>query len=444
MRCIRGCFFLGLVWAVVSAQAALSLELTQGMAAALPVGLQPFEHDNLATVSGNTTFTAVIHNDLTNSGEFKVVEPGLLDSMRASKSHDNKVWQKRGVNDVITGQITPMPDGRYRVHFQLVDVYAPKDNVLLSQTFVTTAAGLRPLAHHVSDLIYQQLTGVRGIFSTRIAYVLSHAVGTPQARYDLVVADADGFNPHVLLSSSDPILSPTWEPDGQALAYVSFENHHEAIYLQQIKTGHRRLVSNLPGINSAPAFSPDGKQLAVVLSTTGNPKIYTFNRSTHQLKQVTHGYSIDTEPAWAADGKSLLFTSDRGGSAQIYRVYLDDGRVERVTFDGHYNARAAFVPGQQAIVMMHRQDKAYGVARQDLENGFVQVLTQGDGNESPSVSPNGKMVIYAQSQGSKESLAVVSIDGHIQLRLPSQDGNVQEPAWSPFLAGASHEKIATP
>lgn len=429
---LLGCWFV--LCMSVTSDAALSLKLTQGISGAIPVGLQPFQQDSLATVAGNTTISAVIHNDLQNSGQFHVVEPGILDTLRPDQAKlDLTRWQKRGVDTLITGQLKSLSDGRYRVSFKLFNVYTPKQPALLSQSFVTTAGGMRHLAHHISDLIYKKLTGTRGIFSTKIAYVVDRQKNAQDAHYELVVADADGFGPHVLLSSSQPIMSPTWTPNGQSIAYVSFEGHRESIYLQNLASGKRRLISDFPGINSAPAFSPDGHRLALVLTKTGNPKIYIFNLLTHYLTQLTHGYSIDTEPAWAPDGQSILFTSSRGGSPQIYRDYLKGKRVERITFDGNYNARASFLPNGQAVIMMHRETTRFGIAKQDLGTGFIQSLSNSGSDESPSVSPNGRMIIYARESGDHRGLAVVSVDGRIRLRLPSRDGNVQEPAWSPFL-----------
>lgn len=410
--------------------AALSLELTQGTSAAMPIGLAPFTNEAAATVPGNTMLSNVIHDDLQNSGEFRVVEPTTLDGAMNSAN-----WQKKGVNNLIKGTVTALSNGSYQVSFQLINVFAPQAPVMLSMAFTTTQSGLRVLAHHISDMVYQKLTGTQGIFSTKIAYVLVQQFGGPNSplKYNLDVADADGFNPQTLLTSYDPIMSPTWTPDGHGLAYVSFEGHEASIYLQNLAAGSRQLVSRLPGINGAPAFSPDGSKLAMVLSVTGNPNIYMFNMNTHKLTQVVNDSFIDTEPAWAPDGGSLVFTSDRGGTAQIYRYYFANNRIERITFDGNYNARPSFLPNGKSIIMMHRETGTFGIARQDLDSGILQSLTQGNDDESPSVAPNGKMVIYATQVGGRGVLAVVSTDGRIKLRLPSRDGNVQEPAWSPFL-----------
>jgi len=287
--------------------AALSLEVTQGMSAAIPIALIPFNNNNLASVAGNTTMTAVVHNDLQNSGQFKVIEPGLFDSSSVKLSQINyKHWQQRGVNNLILGAIKPLIDGRYQVRFTLLNVYTPKHPIIISDKFITAQAGLRNLAHHIANVIFQKLTGIRGVFTTKIAYVLVEGAPNEKPYYKLIVADQDGFNPQVLLASSEPIMSPTWTPNGKDLAYVSFEKHEASIYLQDLVSGQRRLISRFPGINGAPSFSPDGKRIAMVLSTTGNPKIYVFNMNTKKLSQVTSGYSIDTELLGHPMG-SLLF-----------------------------------------------------------------------------------------------------------------------------------------
>ncbi len=417
-----------------TAFAALSLELTQGMSAAVPIALIPFSNENAAPVPGNTTLSAVIHDDLQNSGQFKVIEPGLLDTAPMDPQHlDFAAWQKRGVNNLILGSVKVLANGRYSVTVQLLNVYTPTSPVILFDTFVVSQAGLRALAHHISDVIYQKITGVRGIFSTKIAYVVVQPNFNATSRYNLVVADQDGFNPQTLLVSQQPIMSPTWTPNGRQLAYVSFENYTASIYLQDLTTGRRRLVSRFPGINNAPDFSPDGSKLAMVLSITNNPNIYVFDMRSHKLTQITNSDAIDTEPSWAPDGQSLLFTSSRGGTPQIYRYYFAGNKIQRVTFDGNYNARASFLPDGQSIVMMHRQTDQFGIAIQNLETGSIQTLTSSDSDESPSVAPNGKMIIYAEKFAGRGVLAVVSSDGRIKLRLPSREGNVQEPAWSPFL-----------
>lgn len=447
--CLIGLLVLLMLGGGFAVQAALNLELTQGVNAALPIAIVPFTNQQ-NNVPGNTTLTAVIKNDLQNSGQFRVIAPGLMSGLMHSKPvtlrNMNQVyWQKKGANDVLIGSVKSSLGGQYQVSFQLVSIYSggqakaniktsviPAGSVLLNQTFTTSQAGLRNLAHHISNLVYQKLTGVRGIFATKIAYVLvQNQQGSRQ--YTLYISDADGFNPQPLLVSKMPIMSPAWSPDGQQIAYVSFEHDRAAIYIQDLRTGQRQMVSDYPGINGAPAFSPDGTKLALVLTRTGNPKIYVMNLQTKKLTQITKGYSIDTEPAWSPDGKSLLFTSNRGGKPQIYEYNFNNASVERVTFTGNYNARSSFFPNGQSIVMMHRETGLFGIARQNLQSGQLQALTQSGSDESPSLSPNGKMVVYAMRYGGRGVLAMVSTDGRIKLRLPARAGNVQEPAWSPFL-----------
>ena len=422
---------------IPAAQAALDLELTQGVAAAQPIAVVSFAGE-ANNVPGNTTLTQVIKNDLQNSGQFRVSTPGLLGQKPSQVEQVNfPYWRKQGVNDVVIGRVKSIGRSRYEVSFQLVNVYGKQSNstntVLLDETFRAQQSGLRQLAHHISDLIYQKLTGTRGIFNTKIAYVLVNREPDQVPHYTLTVADSDGFNPRPLLRSVEPIMSPSWSPNGKVLAYVSFEHQRAEVYLQDVATGSRQMVSAVPGINGAPSFSPDGRQLALVLSRTGNPKVYTFDLTKRKLREITFGYSIDTEPSWAPDGKSIIFTSNRGGTPQIYQYDFATSQVNRLTFDGNYNARASYLPGEQGIVMMHRQTGLFGIAKQDLATGQVRVLTEDGSDESPSVAPNGKMVIYATNAGGRGVLGVVSINGRIKIRLPAREGSVQEPAWSPYL-----------
>jgi TolB protein len=420
------------------ADAALDLELTQGMNAAIPIAIIPFDGPKV-TVPGNETLTQVIKDDLQNSGQFRVTGPDSLDQTPKNLSEVNYgYWRKQGVNDLVIGAIHPLGGNQYEVAFSLVSVFANAnhanaDNIITSQSFRIEANNMRDLAHHISDMIYQALTGVRGIFSTKIAYVLVQRAADMSAKYTLEVADADGFNPRPLLVSNEPIMSPTWSPNGEKIAYVSFEGHRAAIYTQDLATGRRELISDAPGINNAPAFSPDGRQLALVLTKNGNPNIYLLNLGSHSLQEVTSDPYIDTEPAFSADGKSLLFTSSRYGSPQIFQYVFASGKVSRVTYQGDYNARADFLPDDQGFVLMHRDRGLFGIARVSLATGQLQVLAQGGADESPSLAPNGKMIIYATQQGGRGVLAQVSIDGRVKLRLPAREGSVQEPAWSPFL-----------
>lgn len=434
--------FFGLVFAL-RVDAALHLVLTQGVNAAIPVALVPFsgQSDNVA---GNTTLSNIIKSDLQNSGEFRIKTPEVDNQPNNLGSVNFSAFQKLGVNALIMGQIKKTISGGYQVSFQLLNVYGQNHEklgeedadkaVLLNQQFRVSQAGLRQLGHHISDLIYEKLTGIKGVFSTKIAYVLVKQLDESDRQYQLVVADADGFNPQVLLQSSQPIMSPAWTPDGDSIAYVSFEGHEASIYLQKLSTGTRKRISRSPGINGAPAFSPDGKKLALVLSKTGSPKIYILDLMTKKLEKITKGYSIDTEPAWAPDGKSLYFTSSRAGGPQIFQYDFDTRQVSRVTFDGSYNARACLTPHGKMMVMMHREMDLFGIAKLNLSSGRMTVLTTSGNDESPSLAPNGKMVLYGTQFAGREVLGVVSIGGRVKLRLPAQAGNVQDPAWSPFLS----------
>lgn len=417
---------LGLSVVLSVAHAGLNLVLTQGVDQAQPIAI-PALIGPKTLVSGGISLMQVVRNDLTNSGQFRVI-PSANQTQKPLQSVDYNSWRQLGVNTVVLGTVKSIL-GLYTVHIELIDVYTK--TVLLNKTYTVRETQLRQLAHKISDAVYQKLTGVRGIFSTKLAYILvQNHQGVSQ--YRLEVCDADGFNPRTLLVSPMPLMSPAWSPDGSQIAYVSFEHHRAAIYSQDVASGQRIKISDAPGINGAPAFAPDGTKMALVLTRTGYPKIYIKNLISGKLKQLTKGWSIDTEPNFAPDGKSLLFTSNRGGTPQIYRYNLQTAKVDRVTFSGNYNARARFFPSQKAIVMLHRESGLFGIATQNLATGRVEVLTRANSDESPSLAPNGRMVIYATQYGGKGVLAMVSTDGRVQLRLPARDGNVQEPAWSPF------------
>lgn len=418
-----------------STQAAIELELTRGMNKAYPITILPFAGDTVEA-PGDVTVDQLVAHDLQYSGQFRVLDS---QGQTSAQSVNNTFWKEQGADAILTGTVKSLGSDRYQVNIQLINLYAgsdqgqPANTVLLSETFSASQSLLRALTHHISDVIYEKITGIRGIFSTKIAYVLVQRQQGMKSKYSLEMADVDGFNPQTLLVSYEPIMSPVWSPDGNKLAYVSFEGHRSGIYLQDLRTGQRQLLSRAPGINGAPAFSPNGQQLALVLTKTGNPKIYLLNLSDGQLTPVTSGWSIDTEPNFSPDGKKLLFTSNRDGTPQIYEYSFDGGNVNRITYTGNYNARGRYLANEPAIVMMHREESSFGIAKQMLGGGQIDVLVQTGLDESPSVAPNGKMVIYAMQEGGREVLAQVSTDGRIRLRLPAREGSVQEPAWSPFL-----------
>ncbi len=431
------------LFGLIPAHATLDLELTQGVSSAIPIAVSAFTNDSASSVPGNQAVSQIITNDLNNSGQFRVKN---TPENSAAGNFDFAYWRGQGVNDVVIGNVNALPNGKFQVQFRLMGLYAQNNAnqsdssaaTLLSQSFTTSREGLRTVSHHISDLVFQKLTGIRGVFNTKIAYILvnrqPNLPGRPmKSQYRLEVADMDGYNPQTLLTSKQPIMSPSWDPDGKNIAYVSFENHEAGIYFQNIYNAHRQLVTRFPGINGAPAFSPDGQKMALVLAISGNPKIYLLDLASKKLTQLTQGSSIDTEPCFSPDGKSMIFTSDRGGSPQIYRYTLATGQTERLTFTGNYNARALYLPDERGIVMMHREGGLFSIAYQNLASGQFRTLTQAGSDESPSLAPNGQMIIYATDTAERGVLAMVSLNGRIKLKLPARDGSVQEPAWSPFL-----------
>ncbi|MFU8797523.1 MAG: Tol-Pal system beta propeller repeat protein TolB [Gammaproteobacteria bacterium] len=413
---------------ISSATAApLELLLTQGVDNAIPIAVVPFEGQSAEDASA---VSSVIQSDLQFSGRFKPLPSANLPAQpHAAGNVQPDTWRKTGVESVVVGKVEQSGSST-KVHFALVDVFNAQ-RILAEQSFTVPTNQLRRLSHHISDIIYQKLTGVRGIFSTRIAYVTVQRNPGKPARYQLEIADADGHNPRPILTSNEPIMSPSWSHDGKRIAYVSFEGKRARIFISDIATGQRKMVSSYPRINSAPAWSPDNSKMALVLSKDGSPKIYILNLASGQLQQVTQGRYIDTEPAFSPDGQSLYFTSDRGGAPQIYRIHLASGQTDRITFKGAYNARANITQDGKRMVTLHRESGEYGIAVHDLSTGTMQVLTRSGRDDSPSIAPNGMMVLYGQENG--RDLRVVSVDKRIHLSLPTRAGRVQNPAWSPFL-----------
>jgi TolB protein len=350
---------------------------------------------------------------------------------------DTSYWQKQNVNDVVVGSIKNVGGDRYAVKYELVDLFNRKsasDGVLLSQEFTVSKSALRKLSHHISDQVYQRLTGEKGVFSTKLAYVTVDRSAGRRAKYALAVSDFDGHDAKSIVSSTQPIMSPAWSPDGHKIAYVSFETYLPQIYVSDIFTGQRQLVTNFKGINGAPSWSPDGTKLAVALSRNSvNPNIYILNLASNQLQQITSDAAINTEPSWSPDGQSLIYTSDRGGSPQIYQINLQSRQSQRLTYDGNYNATASYSRDGKRIVNLHRSSGDFNVAILDLQSGATKELTHSGKNQSPSIAPNGKMVVFASEYGGQGVLGIVSVDGKVSLRIPDRVGSVQEPAWSPYL-----------
>lgn len=412
-----------------NALAALNLELTQGIANQLPIAIVPFT--STESFAPENDMTHVIQSDLNHSGQFKIKRvKKILRPDKAAMAY----WRAHHIEDIIFGKITTVAPGKYRVHVDLVQVAQGRNQILAQREFTASHQQLRALAHHVSDLIYEKLTGIKGVFSTRIAYVLVKRENNHRI-YSLQVADMDGYNAQPLLTSTQPIMSPAWSHDGKRIAYVSFEKIMPRIYIQTIVNGQRQCVSNYQGINGAPAWSPDDKTLALALSkNSAMPKIYLMDLTSKNVRQVSFGLSIDTEPTWSADGRLLLFTSDRGGGPQIYQMDLHSKRLQRITFDGSYNARASFSPDGKMIVVLNREQGMYNIAVQDLDDGTLLRVTHSGFDASPSFAPNGQMVLYESKPGEQSILGMASIDGRINCRLPTPEGDVQDPVWSPFLS----------
>jgi len=405
--------------------AALTIEITEGVESSVPVAVVPF-----ASQGAPVNISAVVNADLERSGYFKMMdEQGMPGRPSTAAEVNFKDWQGLGQNYLVIGQVAGGGGGLYNVQFQLLDVY--KGGQLLGFRMASSAADLRRTAHHISDLIFEKLTGKKGVFSGRIAYITTNNQGNKQQSHQLQVADADGFNPQTVASSVEPLMSPSWSPDGKKMAYVSFERKSAAIYVQTLATGERTRVAEFPGINGAPAWSPDGKRLALTLSKDGSPDIYILNLATHSLAKLTKSFAIDTEPSWSPDGSNIVFTSDRGGNPQLYIVPSQGGQEKRLTFSGDYNARASFSPDGKSLVMVHGNGNDYRIAVMDLATRSVNVLTGGRSDESPSFAPNGSMILYASKKGRTGFLSAVSLDGKMQQKLVFNSGEVREPAWAP-------------
>jgi TolB protein len=406
--------------ALVPAYAQLSIDIVGGGATTIPIAIVPFGNE----ASFPLGITGVVGADLARSGLFKLVEPG---GTRATRAEDVRFadWTGRGADAVVVGNMATLPDGRIEVRFALLDTV--KQTQLASFTYLVTAAQLRATAHRIADVIYEKLTGDAGVFSTRIAYISKQ--GT---RYELLVAEADGFNPQSIVTSREPLLSPVWSPDGTRIAYVSLENKKPIVYVQNLATGGRQVIANFRGSNSAPAWSPDSSKLAVTLSKDGSSQIYLINADGSGVQRLMTSGGIDTEANFAPDGRSILFTSDRGGSPQIYRLTIGNGSVERMTFDGSYNVSPRHLPDGKGFVFVRRDGGRFNIAIEDFATRQVQVLTQGSVDESPSVAPNGKLIIYASEAGGRGILAAVSSDGRVKQRLTAPATDVREPAWGPL------------
>jgi TolB protein len=421
-----GCFaFCSRSWAE------LVVEITKGQAEAIPIAIVPFSSPEAAAASFDVA--QLVGNDLARSGRFKTTDrKDMIEQPHTGAGISFDDWRRLNNDYIVVGQVQPSGPERYEITFELYNVLTRQR--LLGYQFNANKAGLRIASHQVADMVFEKILGIRGAFATRIAYIA--VLGSlPHRDYRLIVADADGENPHVVMQSNEPLMSPAWSPDGQSLAYVSFENRLPSVYVQLMRTGERRRVSDHAGVNQAPAWSPDGRKLALTLSTRdGNLDVYVMDLATQALTRITDDPGIDTEPQWSKDGQSLYFTSDRAGGPQIYKVGIQAGdKPRRLTFQGSYNARPRISPDESQLAFVTQEDGAYRIATMDLRGrGDVQVLTKGRFDVSPSFAPNGAEIIYASRDRGRGVLALVSADGRVQERLVSSEGELQEPAWAPF------------
>jgi TolB protein len=425
-----------LIAAALAASAAraqtLEIDIVDGHSAALPIAVVGMDYLGVG-VAPDTDIAAVIRADLNRSGSFRTLtEQDLVEKPARLSEVNFATWRLLKQDFLLVGRVLDNPEGGYRAEFELMDV--AKQERMLGLALAGRAGSMRDVAHQIADLVYEKILGVRGAFWTRIAYVTASGLGQ-SIQYSLMVADADGHNPQTVVRSREPLLSPAWSPDGRRLAYVSFERGNSSIYIQEIATGAREVVASFRGINGAPAFSPDGSRLALTLSRSGNPEIYVMDLPSKALTQITRHWGIDTEPVWTPDGRGLIFTSDRAGKPQLYSVPAEGGEPRRMTFQGEYNARATICCEGRKFAMAQGNGNVYRIVVLDQtlgEPGQFLNLSPGNLDESPSFAPNGSMVLYAAREGRRGVLYAVSADARVRQRLVLADGDVREPAWSPF------------
>jgi TolB protein len=409
------------------ASAQLAIEITGAGAQRIPIAIAPFAGEAAFGAGPNAGITPIVRADLERSGLFRALElPPLTQPLTEISPITYSEWRARLADALLVGSVAARPDGRFEARFRLYDVV--KQAPLGGIAYTLTKEQMRATAHRVADFVYEKLTGERGVFSTRIAYVVKRG-----NRYELQIADADGAGEETALASFEPIISPAWSPDGRRLAYVSFENKKPVVYVHSLPDGKRNVVANFKGSNSAPAWAPDGKTLAVTLSREGGSQIFLINPDGSGVRRLTSSAAIDTEPRFAPDGQSIYFTSDRGGSPQIYRMSVSGGEPQRVTFGGSYNVTPRPSPDGKVLAFIARNDGKFQVALLDLSNKQVQTITDSDRDESPSFAPNGRMILLATVIGGRGVLSAVSADGRIKQRLSISAGDVREPAWGPFI-----------
>lgn len=406
---------------VLPAFAQFRVEVTGVGMRQIPIAIAPFRGEG----GGAQQISQIIQADLERSGYFKGVGASG-EQLDENSRPDLSAWRQRSVDNLVTGSVNALPGGRFEVRFRLWDVIRGQD--LGGQSYSITAADLRLAAHRAADYIYEKITGEKGVFATRLAFVTRAG-----QRYSLRVSDSDGENAKVALASPEPIISPAWSPDGRQLAYVSFEARKPVVYVHTVASGQRRLLANFRGSNSAPAWSPDGGSIAVTLSRDGGSQLYVLNAQGGEPRRLTQSSSIDTEPVYSPDGQSIYFVSDRGGSPQIYRMPAGGGGgAQRATFNGNYNISPTLSADGRTMAFVSRVGGGFRLHVQDLQSGTVSAITDSSGDESPSFAPNGRLLVYATRQG-RDSLMTTTLDGRIKTRLAGQGGEIREPAWGPFM-----------
>lgn len=417
------CGLLAGVLITATAQAQLTIDVTTSAGRQIPVAIVEFRGEAQAPQN----FTPIIINNLARTGLFRIVTTGAISVLPTEPSEVNFVdWTSRTAEALLIGGITAQPDGRFEIRYRLFDV--PRQTQISSGSMVVAATQFRGAAHKVSDEIYEKLTGERGVFSTKVAYVLKRG-----QRFELQVADADGFNPQTVLSSLEPIGGPKWSPDGNKLAYVTFESRKSNVVVQDLLTGQRRVVANFKGDNYAPSWSPDGSQLTVALSRDAVSQIYVIPAEGGEPRRLTQSNSIDSGATFTPDGKTIIFFSDRSGGPQLYSVPVAGGDAKRLTFEGNYNTSPRISPDGKLVAFVTRDASSrLRIATLELASGIINVLTDGPRDDSPSFSPNGRSILFESKVAGRGSLGSVSVDGRIKQRLTSQNGDVREPAWGPY------------
>jgi TolB protein len=415
------CLFALLMWVglVPQVQAQFRVEMSGVGASQVPIAIARFRDEDRS----GQLISAIVRADLERSGLFRGVEASETLGEMASPAMSQ--WRGRAADALVGGSVTRLADGRFDVRFKLWDVV--KGAELGGQSMLVPQADLRLAAHRVADFVHEKLTGQKGVFSTRIAYVTRAG-----KNFTLRIADADGEGGQVALNSYEPIISPAWSPDGRELAYVSFESQKAVVYVQDTATGKRRVVANFRGSNSAPAWSPDGQTLAVTLSRDGGSQLYLIGRNGDNVRRLTQSIGIDTEPAFSPDGQFVYFVSDRGGGPQIYRTSVSGGGADRITFGGSYNISPAISPDGRTLAYISRQGGAFKLYVQDLAGGSPQALSDTSDDESPSFAPNGRLIIYASRAQGRDVLMTTTLDGKIRARLMTSNTDVREPVWGPF------------